>query len=163
MSKGFTFVEIIVVIAIIGIMTAVGVGSYSNQAQNQQLKAEAEQFADDIALARQMTLNRDTSGTACELRGFQISVDRTNHRYTVIRLCQGLANVEVKRVNFNSSLVFTNPCCSFTVAYPYASIAPTAPTPQTFRLQHKGNRNKCIPITVDAYRPVQIGDIISCT
>lgn len=160
MSKGFTFIEIIIVIAIIGIMTAVGVGSYSNQAQNQALKSDAQQFADDIALTRQMILSRDTQGTICTLTGFQIAVDRTNQRYVLSRSCQGNPDVEVKRVDFRSSNIRTNPCCTFSVSYPYASITTTT---STFQLQHRGKQDKCITITVDAYQPVQISDVIPCT
>ncbi len=51
-SDGFTLIEIIIVVAILGVMIAMGVPAYSSISQSHQVKGAAENIASQVKLMR---------------------------------------------------------------------------------------------------------------
>ncbi len=56
--SAFSFVEIIIVLAILGILLAIGLPSYLNYASNQRVRTTAQVLASDLHVARQEAVTR---------------------------------------------------------------------------------------------------------
>ncbi len=67
-SFGFTLMEILAVIAVIGIITAVVMPTYIQQAKQQQLRQSSTQLASDLARARSQSIKLNTN-TSLSLTG----------------------------------------------------------------------------------------------
>lgn len=76
-APGFTLIELIVVIAVIGIITVTGVPTLVSFLQAQQTKGAARQVATLLNHARQLAISRSTS--------YQVLVDVANNRLRFLR------------------------------------------------------------------------------
>jgi type IV fimbrial biogenesis protein FimT len=64
-GQGFTLLEALVVLALLGILVALAAPSLSGLRQRQQLQAQAEGFLDSLILARSEALRRQLRVTLC--------------------------------------------------------------------------------------------------
>jgi type IV fimbrial biogenesis protein FimT len=64
-SKGFTLLEALVVVAILGILVALGAPPLAGLRERHQLQAQAEGFLDSLILARSEALRRQQRVTLC--------------------------------------------------------------------------------------------------
>jgi len=59
-SQGFTLIEIMITVAILGILTAIALPSYSVWMENQQIRASAESIQNGLQKARAEAVKRNT-------------------------------------------------------------------------------------------------------
>ena len=64
-SKGFTLLEALVVVAILGILVALAAPTFAGLRERHQLQAQAEGFLDSLILARSEALRRQQRVTLC--------------------------------------------------------------------------------------------------
>ncbi len=64
-NTGFTLIELMAVVAVIGVMAAIGMPSLQNFITNNRISAEANNFVADIAFARSEAINRGATVTIC--------------------------------------------------------------------------------------------------
>ena len=75
-SKGFSLIELMIVLLIIGIMATIGSYSYTRYVNNANLRSWARQLASDISAMKQKAVLRMD-------RIYTISFDATNNSYTL--------------------------------------------------------------------------------
>jgi len=78
-GKGFAIIELIVVIAIVGALTAVAISNFPKIKLQLSLSRAAHAFSQDLRKAQQMALSgliyKDSSGTEQEVDGYGVYVD----------------------------------------------------------------------------------------
>jgi len=82
-AAGFTLIELIVVVAVIGIITVTGVPMFLSFMQAQQTKGAAQQVASLLNQARQLAISRNTA--------YRVDVDVTNNRLRFVLTSDGSA------------------------------------------------------------------------
>ncbi len=103
-SKGMTFPELMVTIAVFGIISAMGVPSFQKMIERNQLKEAAESFKSDMLLARTESFKRSQNVLISRTTGnagvwcYGLSADAVN---PVCDCTQALApgNCNIKRVS----------------------------------------------------------------
>lgn len=63
--RGFTLLEALVVLALLGILSALAAPSYTGMRQRHQMQSQAEQFQANLMLARSEALRRQQRVTVC--------------------------------------------------------------------------------------------------
>ncbi len=106
-EKGFTLVELMITVAIIGIMTLIAVPAFQRHAINANLKSAARDIASDFLLLKGRAVSENTE--------YQIDFDATNDNYEIKRWDTGtsvfvsLAPAQVKGVkNFGEDINITS-------------------------------------------------------
>ena len=64
-NLGFTLMEVLVVVAIVGIAAAVGIPSFRTTIQNNRIAAQANDFAFQLAVARSEAVKRGVNTAVC--------------------------------------------------------------------------------------------------
>lgn len=68
-TKGFSLVEMMVVIAVMGILAAIATPAFRDMIQNQRVRNAAAELHSSLALARSEALKRNTSVTVSAIDG----------------------------------------------------------------------------------------------
>lgn len=93
LSKGFTLVELLVVISIICILSVVGIASYMNFSRSQTVTQAAKKIVQDIRLAQSLANNNqkpelNICPSGCQtLDGYTFSLDHSSRNYTISANC----------------------------------------------------------------------------
>jgi len=95
MTKGFTLIELIIVISVVTFMSIVGIVAYREYSQSQSLSAAAQDLAGTIQLAKSRSISQvkpSTCGTQ-SLDGYRINIPSFSQpEYTISAICEGNAN-----------------------------------------------------------------------
>ncbi len=76
-SRGFTLIEVMITLAVIGIMAALGLPSFFAWIQNQKIRSASEAVANGVQLARAEAISRNLSG------GVQFILNQSTGDWTV--------------------------------------------------------------------------------
>ena len=116
--KGYSIIELLIVVVIMGFLAALVIPSFSNFQQDQDLKLTAEEMASNIRLAQSRSLS-GSKGTTCAstdtLLGWYFSVQKgaAQNTYSIAGACKSIGNVitdfntETKTAK-NSKIVINN-------------------------------------------------------
>ena len=161
-KKGFTLIEIIIVVGIISIMVGGGVRVYSNTVAGRQLDKEADGLMNILQRAKDRSVARDISpltpspgctnfvGYSVMIRPDETYEDRITCDSTITVLnTYTLTNLEFFRLTTDVRLNFT---------YPYGSLS-TADR----LIEIRSDRiDRCINITIPQLGPLNKSDIFAC-
>ena len=103
-GQGFTLIELMVVVVIIGVLTAVGVPNYMIWNQKYQLKSEVGNLAGNLGRARMMAINTNTLVTVTVTQaaaGVPVNVTFTNPAGAVLPTIVMNRAVSLSDVNGN--------------------------------------------------------------
>lgn len=158
---GFTLVEIIVVMAIMGITLVVGTTAYTNQARERQMRQDAEKIVNEIHSMKQNVLARNVqSDTSCDLQSYYLTALAGSSNYTINRRCN------VPPFSYNSlyhngtlenSYFDSVSDINIHILYPYA----VANLDYEIILHYKYS-NRCMRINVQQYQSVVLSDLYDC-
>jgi len=79
--KGFSLVELMIVIALIGILSTIAIPMWNRYRQNTDLKTAAREIAGDIFNMKQRAVGEQTR--------YRITFDLANHRYQLVNASTG--------------------------------------------------------------------------
>ncbi len=109
-EKGYTLLEILVALTIVGIIFSVGYVGFRSFSQRQAMQAVLRGIRGDLRLAQQQALaGKKPSGANCDspatLEGFNFSVD-SPAVYSINAVCSG-GTIETKSVTLSSGITIT--------------------------------------------------------
>jgi len=117
-KRGYSIIELLIVVVIMGLLAAIVIPSFSNFQQNQDLKLSAEEMASNIRLAQSRSLS-GSKGTTCaatdKLMGWYFAVQSgvLQNTYSIAGACKSSSNtitpfnLELKNTK-NSKVVINN-------------------------------------------------------
>lgn len=90
-QKGFTLIELLVVFAVVGILTSVGIASYSSYNGTQLMKSTQSDVANMLTTAKSRSISQ-VKPPECEglsLEGYQVSIAISGTQYVLQVRCSG--------------------------------------------------------------------------
>lgn len=158
-QHGFTFIELIIVVAVIIVSTGISMASYNSFNQRQQLTTDAEKMIDVLNLARKKSIVSDTSRYTCAaFNGYEVSVTSSGYD---LNLCCGAScspKVAVDTYTFQQSIdVLSSQNVQFQPLN--GNSASTSNTTVTLRNQ---STNNCVPIVISSSGNVLPTPICTC-
>jgi prepilin-type N-terminal cleavage/methylation domain-containing protein len=104
-SKGFTLIEILVVISITLIFLGMGLSRYNTFTEQVKLKSEAKKLIDVIELAKKKALSADLQDRACtNFTGYRVTI--LTSAYSLKFCCASNCSV-VQDYNLPTNITFT--------------------------------------------------------
>ena len=88
--KGFTLIELMIVMVIITLMFSAGYANYRRSVQRQSVKIAAKQIEADIKYAQNQAFSGVKPEGCTLLYGYLFSVNQTNDNYTIKANCKNL-------------------------------------------------------------------------
>lgn len=156
-TRGFTLIEVIIVVAIITSTLVVGVSGYNTQVRNSALKSDASIVVDDLERTKQRVLSREVSNGICvSLLGYPVTFQVNGNVYTITRTCS-TTSLEVLRQELKSTVIHSGTTPSIFFSAPYAQVA----SDSQVIIRHPGSR-ECIRIFVPMIGPVSSSEPYSC-
>ena len=163
--EGFTLIEVIIVIIIIGIFIFGSTASFSTSTADQQLKKDAEMIVNNIQLARELVYSRNienkTISECAKFEGYRLTFQFSSLNRELI--CRSLTNPTPTVLPSNN--------------FEYKTSVAATPTPQvrdfkvpdaknnnslTWTLKHKGKK-RCIDIALGInYSSPEVTNPYSC-
>lgn len=110
-TRGVTLIEILVTLAILSIILAIGLPSFREMMVRNQVGNISTEFANDIARARTEAISRNSCVTICT------SINTANALTGLTPTCAAAGNTNWQ----NGWIIFANPTCSTTLNNPTAS------------------------------------------
>lgn len=158
-NSGFTLVEIIVVMAIMGIFLVVGTTTYTTQVREKELKADADQLINELDKVKQDVLARNVFGyTTCNHNGISLyGYTLPNATYNVVLHCVSTTHDIREGTLRYSYIAATVPFAQIYFPYPYAVLQNT----QQLVIHHNSS-NRCININLGPYTPASTSDPYDC-
>lgn len=97
--QGFTLIEILVTISIIGILSSVGLASYINFNRQQLVIQSARKILDDMRLAQSLASNNQKPEDCDVLFGYSFSISGTG--YTITADCSSVYTIKTGSIPAN--------------------------------------------------------------
>ncbi len=111
MKKGYTLIEILITLTIIGLIFSFGYVSFRDFSQRQALTGVARSIKGDLRLAQELALSGNKPTPSCDspnlLNGYYFRRN-SNTNYTIEANCTGGAPSQVKTVNMPVDIVLTS-------------------------------------------------------
>jgi prepilin-type N-terminal cleavage/methylation domain-containing protein len=123
-QKGYTIVELLVVVSIISLMVMAGVPFFTAMMQNSRLDAATRQLAGDVRDARSLATQ---TGWQYQIIGFNVGGGSTyQNQYRMLgRSSSGVAWPANTGPNFSSATQMAGPWINFNQLYPNVSLNPS--------------------------------------
>ncbi|MFA9288587.1 MAG: Tfp pilus assembly protein FimT/FimU [Weeksellaceae bacterium] len=147
MKHGFTLIEIIVMVGIIGVFMGTGVVVYSRTIHKNNFTKDIDTVVDILHIAKQKTISRDTSGVpSCPtFAGYAVLFDPDNNRIVLEVGCggfsHGISTYDLQNATFDN--IVTPTLVEF--LEPYGSLAADS----TIRLKYPPTE-QCTNVTISA-------------
>ncbi len=157
LKKGFTLIEIIVVMAIIVIFITVSTRTYSQQVRERQLKKDADLILNELDRMKMDMIARDVNGDQnCALAGRVIffTIDASDY---IIRLQCGAYFGFDRQGTLENSVIGSGSSTTVQFTYPYG----TASTNTSIIIKHNSS-NRCIQLQLGPNTPAHYGDPYDC-
>lgn len=106
MRKGYSLVEILVVLTITGAIFGLGYAGFRDFARRQSINSAAKTFKTDIKLAQEQAFSGKKVQGCGVLDGYKVSVDSANSLYTIFASCSN-AEYEIKSKELPPDIVMT--------------------------------------------------------
>ncbi|OAT79860.1 pilus assembly FimT family protein [Desulfotomaculum copahuensis] len=114
-SAGFTLVELMVVVALLGVVSAAAVPCFRTAQARYELDAAARQMAEDIRECQQVARGCRADGGKADCDSFKVGFDISRHAYSLrqndcpFKQVQLPAGVELAGTKFSENLLFIKP------------------------------------------------------
>jgi prepilin-type N-terminal cleavage/methylation domain-containing protein len=158
MQKGFTLIEIIIVIIIMTVILGAATASYQGSSQEKRLQSDATKVADIVRVARDKTVNREiptSVGNCTTFDGYRVNFTMPN-RYSLRLFCDGVMRQESRYV-FTYAEISELPVADLVFTYPLAR------TSGVFTVFLKNTSiNRCKLVTIDLNGNTTIADSEAC-
>jgi prepilin-type N-terminal cleavage/methylation domain-containing protein len=158
-SKGFTLIEILVVISITLIFLGISLVQFNSYTEQTKLKNEAKKLIDVLELAKKKSLSADLVGNCNNFTGYRVTVSAG--AYSLLFGCDSVYSV-VQSYNLPTNITVTEGDVDY-------NFSPLMNNPSfisnTIKLQNSsiGTANKCIDISISPIGIVELGNtLISC-
>lgn len=119
--KGFTLIELIVVVAIILIFSAMAIAQYNGFSEQSKLKSEVKKVADVLELARKKSLSNEILNSCVgNFSGYKLNFS-SNKDYELSFCCAGSCSTSVYTYHIpstSSTITIVPPSPSFVQFYP---------------------------------------------
>ncbi len=160
MNRAFTLIEMLVVLAIIGITTGTGFVTYNRSTQEKSLVKDTEALGNLLSTAKELTIRRDISlnPTCATFRGYAVQITPPNS-YSLQIICRpAAADISTTIASYTYTMtnnVFTTPLTTVPFYYPFGCLDNTYPnsncadTTDTRTITIKSLTNRCITTTVN--------------
>ncbi|MCD0164465.1 Tfp pilus assembly protein FimT/FimU [Deinococcus sp. 12RED42] len=126
-AQGFTLIEVLIVMAVLGIVLAIAGNSLLGYLQSQQMREAARQVAGDLERVRSGAMRYNTEAT------FEI-ISATSYRMTVNGVAQTItlpASTQITSTPANATLTYSAPYSELTSAQASIVVKRTGSTKQT--------------------------------
>jgi len=108
LPQGFTLIELMTVIAIVGLLTGSGYLSYRTFQQKEELKASVRETVSDIRYAQSAAIS-GIKPTSCSGEFESVEIDFNSNGYDINGNCSISGVSQYKSVVFSSNIVFVEP------------------------------------------------------
>lgn len=103
-SRGYTLIEIIVILVIIGIMSGFGMAKYNTYTQQLVLKNQAKEIANVVELAKKKAISADLYQDCSNFQGYQVAINSNNF---LLNFNCGGTYITVQSYQMTSSVTIT--------------------------------------------------------
>ncbi len=104
MKKGFTIIEIIIVILIIMIISTMGLAYYNTYSQHLSLKSEVLDLVKELELIKKKALSSDKiNDCSDQFYGYQININSNNYQWGI--LCPNFQLIKTKVLPYGISFL----------------------------------------------------------
>ena len=155
--EGFTLLEILIVISIIGTLSIVGVTSYSGFNQSKALEIESQEFVQILDLAKKRAFSNDKAGCG-SLDHYSITIDTENSvDYDLTAVCEGGSINQTLSYHLDSAVIFQQYQSAESRFNPNSSGA----TSNCIIVKHS-KLNQCQQVSVNSLGLIEIEDSEDC-
>ncbi len=162
-EKGYTLIELLIVIAIIALFSGLSLAYYNNYTDDRKLAGETKQLVDVLNLAYKKATAVDlTPNSLCsDFRGYVVTFPFTpSTTYSLNFNCGGL-NQLVSQYSINIGVVINSRTVNSILFKPLSAGTDLTSDPATITLKNS-NISKCIDIWVHIVGTVEEGTKYSC-
>ncbi len=166
----FTLIEMIIVIAVIGILSGLTVSSYRVSSETRNLEGESRKLADFFGLAYKKGYAAETGNLAqcSDFRGYQVTLTPGSRQYSLTRCCNatcsGAQSVTIASHTLRSpNVTFTAPAGTTTYLFrPLSLQTVTNPPANTTITLRNAAVGKCVTLTVGTAGSIQENAQVNC-
>ena len=153
-NKGFTLIELIVVIGIVSLFTGIFIARYNESANQLKLRNEAKKLVDTLELAKKKALTADLFDKNCtDFRGYRVIIGSGN--YSLNFNCGGVYT-EVQNYN----LTLNNSIIAGTGNYDFPPMMVNPIFPATVILVKNSLINKSIKVNISSIGVIEIDETL---
>lgn len=152
MKKGFTIIEFLIIIGLIGIMTTVSIASYTSFTESSKLTNETQKFTAILTLAQKRAVSGDVGGgcTNCSLNNFTVSWSVPSQTYSVVgSRVNGVTTESFDQTNYSFDSVNKNISLLDTSSVVFSPLTGSPDSAKTIRFKNV-TKNECMQVSIAA-------------